>query len=31
VATWEPGPSAFADTRRRLPHIKPTKPPAPPA
>jgi alkylation response protein AidB-like acyl-CoA dehydrogenase len=31
VATWEPGPSALADTRRRLPHIKPTKPPAPPA
>jgi alkylation response protein AidB-like acyl-CoA dehydrogenase len=31
VGTWEPGPSTESDVRRRLPHIKPTKPPAPPA
>ncbi len=31
VATWEPGPSSESDVRRRLPHITPTKPPAPPA
>ena len=31
VSTWEPGPSTENDVRRRLPHIKPTKPPAPPA
>jgi hypothetical protein len=30
VASWEPGPSTLADTRRRLAHIKPTKPPTPP-